>query len=79
LRRFPRVAINDIADEIISSYPLLMGGVYYKSGTLIRGSNKNIYVVTGGSKHHITSLNELRRSYAGRPIYDISDQVLALY
>ncbi len=48
----------------------------YAEGTLLRGSDKKIYVVKNGMLEHIRSLAQLRL-YAGQKIYDVADGVIS--
>ncbi|PIQ79159.1 MAG: hypothetical protein COV79_04270, partial [Parcubacteria group bacterium CG11_big_fil_rev_8_21_14_0_20_41_14] len=59
--------------------PQVLGARVYADGTLIRGTDKKIYAIKNQALHHIASLDELRRSYAGMPIIDVSDSVISGY
>lgn len=50
----------------------------YADGTLLRGSDKKVYIIEHGKKRHITTLAELAK-YAGQEIVDVSDEVLNQY
>ncbi|MCK5211873.1 hypothetical protein KAJ89_04180 [Candidatus Parcubacteria bacterium] len=50
----------------------------YQDSTLLRGSDKKIYIIEGQIKKHIASLDELKK-YAGQIIYDVTDAELAKY
>jgi hypothetical protein len=50
----------------------------YRDGTLLRASNKKIYVVQNGRLLHITTLAALR-AYAGQKILAVSDSVISSY
>lgn len=50
------------------------------NGTLVREKDtKRIFVLDNQSKKRIFSLQELRRNYFAKPIYDLDPQELALY
>lgn len=51
----------------------------YSNGTLLRAKNKKIYVIVDGKKKHIRSLKDLRKKYFGKPIINVSDDVLNQY
>lgn len=51
----------------------------YNNGTLLRGKNKKVYVIADGRKKHIRSLKDLRKNYFGKPIINVSDNVLNQY
>ncbi|PIP66802.1 MAG: hypothetical protein COW93_03715, partial [Parcubacteria group bacterium CG22_combo_CG10-13_8_21_14_all_41_9] len=68
--------IFDISDSVIARYGVVSGTKIYSTGKLIRASDKKIYAVLGNTLRHITSLEELRRSYAGIPILDVADSVI---
>ena len=59
--------------------PQVLGVKEYADGTLIRGSDHRIYAVKNQLLKHIASLSELRASYAGKPIVDVADSVIAGY
>jgi hypothetical protein len=56
----------------------VLGEKTFGDGILIRGADKKIYVIADGKKYRIPNLTELRK-FAGRPIIDVEDGVLALY
>jgi hypothetical protein len=56
-----------------------LGAQAIGNGTLVRGSNKKIYVIVNGKRVYIPNLKELRKKYLGRPILDVSDSVIAQY
>ena len=69
--------ILKVSDSVIASYgQAVLGAKAYADGALIRGSDKKIYVIMNGKKAHIRSLMELRK-YIGKPINDVSDDVVA--
>lgn len=51
------------------------GAKAYSDGSLLRGKDKNIYVITGRQKKHIKTLAELRQ-YAGQKILDVASEDL---
>jgi hypothetical protein len=56
----------------------VLGVKLYTDGTLLRGSDKKIYIIKGQEKKYITSLNELAK-YRGRSIIKATDQELSAY
>jgi hypothetical protein len=50
----------------------------YANGTLLRGSDKKVYVITNGKKQPINTLKELAK-YKGKKITDVSTSVLGQY
>jgi len=64
--------VSAIKDEKI------MGMKLYPDGTLLRGGDNRIYLITGGAKKKIANLDELS-GYAGRSILKASDELLANY
>jgi len=59
--------------------PQVLGAREYSDGTLIRGSDKKIYVLQNHIRKHISSLEELSMNYAGQEIFDVADDVVASY
>lgn len=47
----------------------------YPDGTILRGPDKKIYVITSGKKKRIKTQKELSK-YAGKPILDVSAEIL---
>ncbi len=74
--------IYNVPSEVLDDYPDYVGSVLgvkqYGDGTLLRGSDHKIYLIDDGKKHYIADLQALKH-YAGRPIIDVSDDVLADY
>lgn len=56
----------------------VLGEKTYAEGTLLRGSDKKVYILVGEKLKHISSLAELAK-YSGRKINDVSDSVIASY
>ncbi len=56
----------------------VLGEKTYGDGTLLRGSDKKIYIVVGGKLKQIATLKELAK-YAGKKIVDVKDSVIASY
>ncbi len=72
-------AILKVSSKVITSYGQEVLGIKaYANGSLIRGANKKVYVITNGKKVHILNLIELRK-YTGRVINDVSAAVLNEY
>jgi hypothetical protein len=57
---------------------VVLGEKIYANGTLLRGSDMKIYVVTNGALVQIKDLKELAK-YAGQAIIDVDDSVIAGY
>ena len=57
----------------------VLGVVVFADGTLLRGPDHKIYVIKNGHKVHIHSLAELVKHYRGRPIIDVTEEVLEQY
>lgn len=51
----------------------------YADGSLIRATNKKIYVIMNGKKQQIMNLVELRVKHANKPIHNVSDNVVDQY
>jgi hypothetical protein len=56
----------------------VLGEKTYADGTLLRGSDKKVYIVVGGKLKQITTLRELAK-YAGKEIITVKDSVIASY
>lgn len=66
---------------IFSEQPVtqqVLGEATYADGTLLRGSDKHIFVVVGGKLQRILSLKELAQ-YADQEILEVEDSVIAAY
>ena len=75
--------IYNVSDEVLALYPhwtppQVAGIKVYGDGSLIRGTDQKVYIIENGAKRYISSLEELAK-YAGKKIYDVTDDVLALY
>lgn len=78
LEKFTGQEIFNVSDEITAFYPTgLKICAEYQNGDLIRGKDMRIYVIKNNKKRYI-NLEELKK-YAGRMIYNASDQVLNQY
>lgn len=78
LEKFTGQEIFNVSDEITDFYPTgLKICVEYQNGDLIRGKDMRIYVIKNNKKRYI-NLEELQK-YAGRKIYNASNQVLNQY
>jgi len=62
-----------------ASPPAVLGIVVYADGALIRGSDKKIFVIVNGRKAHIHTWAELAAHYPGKPILDVSDDIITQY
>ncbi|MBU4216336.1 hypothetical protein L6270_02095 [Candidatus Parcubacteria bacterium] len=51
----------------------------YADGTLLRATNKKIYVVMNGKKKQVMNLVELRAKHANKPIHNVSESILGQY
>jgi hypothetical protein len=56
----------------------VLGVQAYANGTLLRGTDKKIYVVTNGALYHIATLKQLAK-YPGKEILDVNDSVIASF
>ena len=87
LRRYVGREILNVEDAVIESFnngtatpaQAVLGAKVFANGTLIRGTNKKIYVIVNGKKVYIQSLQELAAKYLGHEIIDVTDEVLAQY
>ena len=77
--------IYNISWGVFNGYPdynedsgLVAGVKVYSDGTLLRGSDKKVYIIESGHKRHIISLEELKK-YTGKEIVNVSDDVLNQY
>jgi len=77
LRKYAGKEIIDVDDSEISSFnkTMVLDNTVYSNGTLLRGSDKKIFVIIDGKKQHIINLEQLRM-YAGKEIIDVEDSVL---
>lgn len=73
------VGITAPANVSTPAQEVLGAKVYnYADGTLLRGTDKKIYVVINGKLQHIVSLKQLAK-YAGKPILNVGDDVIESY
>ncbi|HNZ51578.1 MAG TPA: peptidoglycan-binding domain-containing protein [bacterium] len=66
---------------VFSEQPVLqqvLGETTYADGTLLRGSDRRIFVVVDGKLQHILTLKELAQ-YANQEILDVEDSIIASY
>ena len=75
--------IYNVSDEVLDLYPHWMppqvaGIKVYGDGSLLRGTDKKVYIIENGAKRHVVNLEELI-DYICKKIYDVTDDVLALY
>jgi len=75
----PKIIENKISKPGEEILPRVLGAQIYAQGTLIRCTDKKIYVVEDETLRHIVSLEELQNSYAGVPIIDVIDSVIENY
>lgn len=79
-----RGTILRVTDETIASFSkaasktAVLGVKKYANGTLLRGSDKKVYVLVNGKKQHVRSLQALIK-YTGKPILDVEDGVVSQY
>jgi hypothetical protein len=83
LARYADQEILEVEDSVIASYAkvsakVVLGQSTYADGTLLRGSDKHIFVVTGGKLQRILNLKELAQ-YADQEILEVEDSVIASY
>jgi len=74
--------IYNIPEEVKNQIPDWTGDVagikFYAEGTLLKGPDGAVYVITGNGLKHIKNLTELSQ-YAGQPIIPVSEDVLFAY
>ncbi|MBU2416588.1 hypothetical protein KKA89_01170 [Patescibacteria group bacterium] len=83
LAKYSGQEILDVSDEDINAYSQepqdsekqVLGARKYSDGTLLRGLNMKIYVVSGGKLKYIASLEELSK-YAGQDIINVDDEII---
>jgi len=63
---------------VTSDTPEVLGEKTYADGSLLRGSDKKIYVLNNGKLIHIRSLAELKK-YTGKKINNVADSVISGY
>ena len=56
----------------------VLGIGYYPDGSLLRGSDKKIYLIKNGYRKYIANLEELKK-YASREIIDVGEEDLKQY
>jgi len=79
LAKYAGQKIYDVENIILIQYPEVLGIKVFADGMLIRGADARIYVIKNNKKQHIRSLEELRKNYFGKKIYDVSEETLAKY
>ncbi len=81
LKQYAGRQIFNVDDSVIAGYDkiLVLGIKQYADGTLLRGSDKKIYEIINGQKKYIINLDELRMYYFGKPIIDVSDDIINQY
>lgn len=83
LKAYSGKPILEMSDQNIARIPnatpttpeIAIKGKVYIDGSLLRGSDKKIYVMQNGKLVHIISLAQLQQ-YAGKPILKIDDKTL---
>ncbi|MFH1582868.1 MAG: hypothetical protein ABIB72_00925, partial [Candidatus Falkowbacteria bacterium] len=72
--------IEPVAEPIIEPKipPQILGVKYYANGSLIRGQDKKIYLISDDKLVVIRNPEQLKK-YAGRIIYDVADEVIRQY
>jgi|GEM_PF-1731483 len=83
LRKYAGHEILKVDDSVIANWvngsaPTVLGVQAYANGSLLRGPDHRIYVLTNGKLHYISSLKELAK-YRGKKIYDVGAEVIAQY
>ena len=75
-------SVNHLTNfAVFSEQPVtqeVLGETTYADGTLLRGSDKRIFVVIGGKLQRILNLKELAQ-YADQEILEVEDSVIAAY
>ncbi|MEK9165468.1 MAG: DUF5011 domain-containing protein, partial [Patescibacteria group bacterium] len=72
--------ILNVKDDVIASYgQAVLGAKIYGDNSLIRGTDKKIYVIVNGKKKHVIRLDDLRKDHFGKVINNVSDEVLSQY
>lgn len=75
-------SVNHLTNfAVFSEQPVtqeVLGETTYADGTLLRGSDKRIFVVIGGKLQRILNLKELAQ-YADQEILEVEDSVIASY
>jgi len=79
LAKYAGQKIYDVENIILIQYPEVLGIKVFADGMLIRGADARIYVIKNNKKQHIRSLEELRKNYFGKKIYDVSEETLVKY
>ena len=72
--------IINVDNSVISSFPKtsVVGDEVYENGTLLRGTDKKIYVISNGILTHIKNLKELVK-HAGKKVINVGNNVIAQY
>jgi len=75
-------SVNHLTNfAVFSEQPVsqqVLGETTYADGTLLRGSDKRIFVVVGGKLQRILTLKELTQ-YADQEILEVEDSIIASY
>jgi hypothetical protein len=87
LRKYVGHEILKVDDSVIADFADInapqqevLGVQVYANGSLLRGSDHvMVYVLKNGHKVHVLNLEELAAHYFGKPIFDVSDDVLSQY
>jgi parallel beta-helix repeat protein len=79
LAKYAGQKIYDVENTVLIQYPEVLGAKVLADGMLMRGADGKIYTIKNGKKQYVRSLEELRKGYFGKKIYDVSDETLAKY
>jgi len=80
LKKYSGKEIIDVSQAVIDSYvKLVLGLKKYTNGSLLRGPNNRIYVLINDKKQHIKTLEELKKKYKNKPIFNVSEEILNQY
>jgi hypothetical protein len=78
LAKYKNRKIYQVSYELFAQFKQVLGIKIYANGTLLRGPDKKIYVISSGKKYYISSLNELAK-YKNSPIYNVGAEVISGY
>lgn len=79
LAKYVGQKIYDVKNTVLIQFPEVLGTKVLTDGSLMRGSDGKIYAIKNGKKQYIRSLEELRKGYFGKKIYDVNNETLAKY
>ena len=78
LRAYKNKKINNVSDEVSAGYPDLASKAEAGQASLVRGTDKKIYLIVNGKRKHLKNLTELI-NYRGREITYMSNKALDGY